>query len=363
MRKRTTDGGLSVNAIAGSYVVILGLNITDDMRAGLRGFAISRDDGTEGETYWMQGTKVFKSVEPHPTPGGRVSSFAHPFQSFQWSDYTAKPGYSYTYTVIAMYGDPGALRPGATAKVSVTTEPIEGAKHTIRFNRGSAATQEYARRFQNKRPSEVGPAAYQWLSRGLLEGIIAFIQRAENGQFGLKGAFYEFQWDEVLKELGAANERGADVKVVFDDIDNDSGPHGANEDAIKRCKIKSITKPRTNGTLMHNKFLVLTENENPRAVLFGSTNLTENGLFGHANCTHVVEDAEIAGKYLTYYEKLTTDPETSRGNTYKKWTIEQTPAPATDFVDGMAPVYSPRANTEALDGTANSPAAPKKGSS
>ena len=40
---------------------------------------------------------------------------------------------------------------------------------------------------------------------------------------------------------------------------------------------------RSNGTLMHNKFLVLTRNDKPVAVLFGSTNLTLNGLFGHAN--------------------------------------------------------------------------------
>jgi len=48
-------------------------------------------------------------------------------------------------------------------------------------------------------------------------------------------------------------------------------------------------------------------------------------------------------------DKLKTDPTTSHGNTYKTWTIEQTPAPATQFVEGMAPVYSPRANIDALD--------------
>jgi hypothetical protein len=43
-----------------------------------------------------------------------------------------------------------------------------------------------------------------------------------------------------------------------------------------------------------------------------------------------------------------TDPETGHGSDYKSWTIEQMPAPATGFVDGMAPVFSPRANLEAL---------------
>lgn len=350
MRKRVSKNGLTVNVVAGSYVVMLGLNVTDAKRAGLRGFAIKRTDKTESESYWMSGTKTFASVEPHPVPGVQYSSLVHPFQSFQWSDYSAKPGHTYMYTITAMNGAPNALKMGVSVDVTVKTEAIEGEEHTIHFNRGSVATQEYARRFQNRPPDKAGQAAYDWLSRGLIEGIIAFIRRAKDGSFGLKGAYYEFQWPTVLDELGKAKKRGADVKVVFDDIDNASGPHKGNEKAIADAKIKSLCKPRTNGTLMHNKFLVLTRNKKPVAVLFGSTNLTENGLFGHANCTHVVENADIAAKYLEFFDKLATDPETGiRASDYKNWTIEQTPAPATDFVEGMAPVFSPRANVDALD--------------
>lgn len=349
MRNQKQKDGLSVNAVAGSHVVMLGINITEPMRNGLRGFGIKRTDHSEGEIYWMSGTKVFESIEPHPAPGGQYSSLHHPFQSFQWADYSAKPGYKYTYTIVAMYGAPQALEQRVSVDVEVTTEPTEGAKHTVNFNRGSPATQEYARRFQNRKPAEIGQAAYDWLSRGLVESIITFIRRAADGSFALKGAFYEFQWPSVLNELRAAKGRGADVSVVFDDIDNATGPHGKNEAAITDTKIKSITTPRTRGTLMHNKFLVLLRDGAPEAVLFGSTNLTENGLFGHANCTHVTEDKDIAAKYLAFHDKLKTDPDTSRGSTYKTWTIEQTPAPATDFIDGMAPVFSPRANLDALD--------------
>jgi HKD family nuclease len=350
MRKHVTKNGLTVNAVAGSFVVVLGLNVTDAKRAGLRGFAIRRTDNTEGETYWMSGMKTFESVEPHPTPGEQFSSHVHPFQTFQWSDYSAKPGYTYTYHVVAMYGAPTALDEGASVDVTVKTEAIEGEEHTIFFNRGSVATQEYARRFQNRRPSEVGQGAYDWLSRGLIEGIIAFIRKATGKSFGLKGAFYEFQWPTVLDELHEAKQRGADVEIVFDDIDNKSGPHAKNEAAIKEAKIKTLCIARTNGTLMHNKFLVLTKNAKPIAVLFGSTNLTENGIFGHANCAHVVENEAIAAEYLAFYDKLTSNPETStKVSDYKNWTIEQTPAPATDFVEGMAPVFSPRANLDALD--------------
>lgn len=356
MRKRVSKGGLTVNAIAGSYVVVLGLDVSNAKRKGLRGFAIQRTDETEGESYWMSGSKTFESVEPHPTPGGQYSSRRHPFQSFQWSDYSAKPDHAYTYSVLALYGPVDALEPRMTVDVSVKTEPIAGAMHTIHFNRGSVATQEYARRFQNLPPlplkkggPSAGPGALDWLSRGLVEGINAFIQRAQGPGDGLKGCFYEFQWPGVLEEFRQAKARGATVSIVYDDIENATGPHTQNEKAIEDAKIKTLTQPRRNGTLMHNKFIVLTKDDKAVAVLFGSTNLTLNGIFGHANCTHVVEDESIAAQYLAFYEKLRGDPVTTRGNTYKQWTIDQTPAPATKFTNGMATVFSPRANIDALD--------------
>lgn len=356
MRKRVSKGGLTVNAVAGSYVVVLGLNVSEAKRQGLRGFAIKRTDHTEDESYWLCGSKTFKSVEPHPAPGGQYSSHVHPIQAFQWSDYSAKPGYSYTYKVVAMYGPVEALTDGVSVQVKVTTEPVAGQQHTVRFNRGSVATQEYARRFQNLPPlplkkggPSAGQAALDWLSRGLLEGIVEFIQRASGPGFGIKGCFYEFQWAGVLDELREAKGRGVDVNVVFDDIDGATGPRKANEAAIKTAKIKSLTKPRQNGTLMHNKFLVLTQAGAPLAVLLGSTNLTLNGLFGHANCTHVVENADIAARYLEFYKKLHTDPATTKGSGYKQWTVDQTPAPADEFTEGMAPVFSPRANLDALN--------------
>lgn len=356
MRKRVSNNGLTVNAIAGSYVVVLGLDISDAKRKGLRGFAIKRTDHTEGESYWMSGAKTFESIEPHPAPGGQYSSHVHPFQSFQWSDYTAKPGYSYTYTVVAMYGPVRALTEGVSIEVSVASEQIEGEEHTIHFNRGSVATQEYARRFQNIPPTPLkkggpsaGQAAFDWLSRGLVEGIVGFIRRAEGSDHGLKGCFYEFQWAGVLDELRKAKGRGVDVSIVYDDIDKPSGPQKKNEYAIAAAKIKTLTTARQNGTLMHNKFIVLTKHDKPVAVLFGSTNLTLNGLFGHANCTHVIENEDIATKYFDFYVKLHTDPVTTRGNSYKQWTIDQTPAPATEFTEGMAPVFSPRANRQALN--------------
>lgn len=349
MRKRQINAGVTVNAIAGCHVVTLGLDISEDRRAGLRGFGIRRTDPAEQESYWMKGTKVFKSVEAFPAPGEQFSSRYHPFQSFQWADYSVKPDRDYSYEVVPMYGAPNALVPAESVSVTVHTEPVVDIDHTVLFNRGAVATQEYARRFLNKWPKDAGPGAYEWLSRGLLEGILAFIGRATDASFGLKGAFYEFQWPTVLEALGAAKARGADVTIVFDDIESDSGPWDDNEDEIRKAHIEAICVPRRNGKLMHNKFIVLTKDGEPIALLFGSTNLTENGIFGHANCVHIVEDAAVAKAYLDYFDKLRLDPELSASSDYKRWTIEHSPAPVDLAENSMHAVFSPRANLDALN--------------
>lgn len=347
MRVRNSTNGLSVNAIAGTHVVFLGLDIEEAMRGGLRGFAVRRHDNTEGEVYWMRGTKVFESLIAHPFPGLNYSSLEQPFQTFQWSDYSAKPAHDYAYEVHALYGDPGNLESRAQCAVEVRTEDTKGATHVINFNRGSPATQEYARRFQMQPPSKAGEEAYKWLSRGLEESILDFISRATDETYGLKGAFYEFQWKSVLKALRAASkDRKVDVDVVFDDIDGKTGPHRKNEGAISDWHLSEVTKARTQGKIMHNKFLVLTrkqgDTEQPVAVLFGSTNLTENGIFGHANSTHIIEGSEIAGKYLKLYAKLATDPATTADSDYKDWIEGQTPAPGDGEPPAMMPVFSPR---------------------
>lgn len=86
MRKRVRQSGVTINAVAGNHVVMLGLNIENSLRRGLRGFAIRRTDVAAEETFWMKGQKTFASIEPTPAAGEQFSSREHPFQSFQWSD-------------------------------------------------------------------------------------------------------------------------------------------------------------------------------------------------------------------------------------------------------------------------------------
>src|SRR5689334_2771611 len=113
--------------------------------------------------------KTFEKTEPHPALGETFSTLRHPVQSFQWCDYSVHPGRKYSFRIVCLYGDPDALESMREIEVTISTEPefgAEGDVHSAFFNRGSVATQEYARRFLNRMPNEAGPGAYEWLSRG-----------------------------------------------------------------------------------------------------------------------------------------------------------------------------------------------------
>ena len=356
MRARKTKAGLTVNAIAGSHVVFLGMDLAKEKRKGFRGFGFKRHDPAEGETVWLRGLKTFQATAPHPAPGETFSTREHPIQGFQWSDFSAKPDRDYVYTIVALYGKPGQLEARIELEVEVHTEPEEGQTHSVFFNRGSVATQEYARRYQNKKPREAGPGAYEWLSRGLLEAFVAFIGEAKKG-WSIHGAIYEFQWPAAIQALVDAKRRGVDVHVIFDDIEaydakgKATGPWEKNRAAIAKMKAKGICTSRANGKLMHNKFFILSRpgaKPKPEAVWTGSTNLTENGIFGHSNLGHIVRDKTIAAGYMDYWSRLQQDLPVD--NAYRALNVAVTATPPKPWGAECVAVYSPRGtNLDALD--------------
>lgn len=356
MRVRDTHDGLTAMATAGSYVVLLGWDLAecDIRRNEVLGFGIQRTRHSDGEVIWLTGTKTFGTVEPDPGPGVPVSSFRHPFQTFQWADYTASPGQTYTYRIVAMQAPVDALVHGASVRLTVTTEPVDQGPHAVHFNRGAIASQEYARRFQNQRPSDVGRSAYDWLSRGLLEGLESFIGQAGNGD-ELHGAFFEFKNPRVFTALRAARRRGASIRILYD---GDS-QRESNERALAESGIKSLAKARTrSGQYAHNKFLVLRQGGTSRAVWTGSTNLSENGIFGHSNNAHIVRDAEVAELYERYWQLLNRDL-TRKPTATEVETISAAP-PACRDRETVA-VFSPRLGLDALDWYADLATSAKRG--
>ena len=358
MRTRKTHQGLTVQAIAGTNVVLLGFDMMKASCNGLMGFALHRTDHTEQEAYWMEGLKTFEETDPGLAPGAKYPTNKHPIQGFTWSDFTAKPGRDYTYRVLALKGAPRSLKTVAEVSVRVQTEAPEGGTHDIYFNRGAAASQEYARRFGARSPGQVGPVAFEWLSRGLYESMTAFISLAKGAGFELRVCAYEFHYTPVLEALGAAKKRGAKVRVVYDR--RKANPGAKNDDAIKTAGIKTLCIPRvaTPSALLHNKFIVLLRQGKAQAVLTGGTNFSEGGIFGHSNAVHIVEEPEIAAAYASYWELLSKDPENAKLRPVLSGLYR---LPKGKPPKGIGVIFSPRDSLDALTWYASLAAGAKDG--
>ncbi|WP_243074472.1 phospholipase D-like domain-containing protein [Microbacterium sp. SS28] len=348
MRRQATRDGVTVQAIAGTHAVLLGIDVAGLDQLDALGFAIRRLDHVEEEQYWLRGMKVFRSVVPDPAPGENYSLRYHPVQGFQWGDYSAKPGRKYTYRVAVVHGPASAPTLGARVDVTVTTEREDDGRHGVWFNRGVAGSQAWNAKFgvPSDELKDPNSSAWAWLSRGLGEAFLSTVATAVDGTWSLHGAFYEFTWSPALLAFGLAASRGADVQLVVHGRDKD--PDGADADddvtaarnraAAEAAGLNPLVTWRVapnKGALQHNKFLVLSHNGTPVAVWTGSTNLTQGAIYGHSNVGHLIHDPAVAAAFLAYWQQLQAATTTAQLRT---WAEANNPLPAPLPV----PVFSPR---------------------
>ena len=311
MRKLTEHDGIKLNAIAGTYVVTLGWDMAEHDCDGLMGFSVYRVDHTENEAYYLEGIKCFAETDPGFPSGASYPTDEQPVQSFQWADYTAKPGHEYSYTVAALGGTPSQLQVRRSAGLDITTESPESGDQDIYFNRGVAGSQAYVKRFGDRKPDKVpNRQAWIWLSRGLYEALCDFVESAIPGKHTLRIAAYEFHYPDFLRRLKDAIGRGVDVEVVYDG--RKAKPGDTNRTAIlavdqaggKKLADHCTERTKNSSYIAHNKFIVKLEDGNPQSVWTGGTNFSDGGIFGHSNVGHLIEDPDIAGLYLQYWDAL-----------------------------------------------------------
>lgn len=356
MRVKRQKGGLRVHAVAGTYVVSLGMDLPETACDGLRGFSIHRTDHTENEAKFLTGMKVFADTDPGFPAGEPYSTEKHPIQSFQWADYSAKPGHKYTYTVMARKGPPEALVTYAQVVINIETESPENGDHDVYFNRGVAASQEYARRFGDRAPEKVSSQtdylkhpAFVWLSRGLYEALVDFVTSADPAHDSLRIAAYEFAFPPFLAVLKEALDRGVDIRIVYDGREDKNGHPGKdNRAAVADAGLSGVSKERTRpkSVISHNKFIVRLRDGEPVSVWTGGTNFSKGGIFGHSNVAHLVEEPAVASKFLDYWEVLNTDPTDKVLTTAVEGL---TPLPPAKPPKGTTVIFSPRGSLAALN--------------
>jgi phosphatidylserine/phosphatidylglycerophosphate/cardiolipin synthase-like enzyme len=351
MRVKRNNNGLTVFAVSGTYVVMFGFNMDEADCAGLLGFSIHRTDHTENEAYYLEGIKAFEETDPGLKSGSLFSTRDQPIQSFQWADYSAKPGHLYTYSVTALKGTPFKLEPFANTRIHIITECPESGDNDIYFNRGTAASQAYIRRYGDVSPEEVkNNKAFEWLSRGLNEALEDFIRSCIPGRNELRIAAYEFNYDKFLNIVKQVSGSGVDIKVVYDARKDE--PKIENDAAVVTAGLENICSRRTRpkSYISHNKFIVKLLDGEPVSVWTGGTNFSQGGIFGHSNVAHVVQEKDVAKLFLDYWTELNNDPESTQ---IKQKVEEISSLPAGKPVKGTSVLFSPRKNLDALDWYAN----------
>ena len=365
-----TKRGFEAKAISGTHVILIALNCPDASRKGLMGFAFERDlvgPGSAGPKF-LRSQKVFKSVVPDPKSALEPNDPTHrqafytdrfPVQSFIWGDYAALPGRTYRFRILPMFGVPGALTtdPKDEIKLEIATEEewVPGqTTHGVWFNRGAIASQKFAEEFGNKPPDDINDPTDKtvvWLSRGLLEACLAYINETKTGD-ALRVAAYEFTYPPVLNALKALIDKGIDVQIVYHDTtDPKTGNDGPNETAMKVAGLpindQKITYRRSKTKIPHNKFIVrLKDGTVPVEVWTGSTNFTPSGFLGQTNVGHRVADPATAQQYLEFWEIVKTDPEIKDA---RAQLATLTPNPAEAIAESsVVRLFSPRAKAEML---------------
>lgn len=319
LRKNPQDT-FRVKAYAGTNGVLLAFDLDEALKPGLLGFAVMQKEGNK-RWQWLLNSLTFPGRQHTLPKWNATPSNLAPIQKFRWADYSIEPGTTCKYRVHPVYGSPDEPKLVEGLDVEVTTDDGQPKGHRVCFNRAVAASQAFGRKFpevdallsanKDLAIEDWPDAPREWLSNGLLDAILGFIDRAKDGKWALDVAIYEYELAAIVNAVNAAHRRGVKVRVLYHAKEGDDQTD-QNAESLK--KIPAARKrARVTSRIFHDKFIVLSKinaagKHVPQAVLCGSTNFTENGVYRQANVVHEAGDKAIAARYLALFEVIWDDP-------------------------------------------------------
>lgn len=322
----TQSGPYHGAALVGTHSAIIGWSFDDPaLRDGLLGFAIRRTDldPASGEILrldWLGGYKQFKQTDTGKVED--VRSLEAPFQRFRWSDYTLSNSRSYIYEVFPMRGPPGALtRDEDPLRFEMRPSREDQDGLGVFVNRGVTAAKAYLSRFKYQHPSEIGPPAYRWLSRGLKESLLELINNTLPGE-ALHVAIYEFFDHEIAKSLKDALDRNVDVHIVHDAKPGKKSTL-KNEKVINLFGLENVRTKRTTVNISHNKIVIRLVNGIPKVVWTGSANFSENAFNFQTNMALIISDPAAVQFYEDYFQVLLGNPSKAQSKIENRQIMDQ----------------------------------------
>ncbi|MDE2402136.1 MAG: hypothetical protein KGL90_10765 [Burkholderiales bacterium] len=307
------------------------------------GFAVYRIDAAGNETV-LPSMAVFPGFKRKP--GQTTADF--PVQKFYWKDPYARlvanktGSRKFRYKVVPLAGKPGSLKPmavGFAVSNEVEITPHLSDSLAAYFNRGIISTQHVSDALGADKPSKgkllkrvanEADSLRADLAGDMIQALTGFVAEAQAGG-DLYCALYELGDDQLINALAGLKSR---LHVVLSnpkasDEQSQSGETDGNvtsRQTLKDAGAEVVDRMLPSNQIGHNKFAVLVQKKKPVAVLFGSTNWTATGLCTQTNNTIIWRDADLAGRYLDYWKKLSgdtadaaDDPKALQGKDLRSW--------------------------------------------
>ena len=298
---------------------------------GCLGFALYRIDPTGIETVLPS-----HAVWPGDTIKPGQTTADYPIQKFYWKDPYARleaektGNRTFHYKIVPLHGAPGALQPMPDQPVLVTNEatvaPAVSQGLTATFNRGLISTQRVSRAMTGHlapvsliaEVSKPDSRLRASLSGDMVETLTGFLARTAAGG-DIYAALYELGDDELIAQLTGLGHRLHLVLSNAIKTDPDTNQK-TDSNAGARATLKATDGEQYDRVLGanqigHNKFLVYVDPAGtPTAVLAGSTNWTPTGLCTQTNNTLVIDNPDLAARYLSYWHHLATDTNDAAAN-------------------------------------------------
>jgi len=298
------------------------------------GFAVYRIDVNAGTETCLPALATFPGQDPAPNR----TTADDPIQKFFWKDLYAVRGGLYKYKIVPLTGTPGNLTPLNMPPLISNAVSITAQRglFSAYFNRGILATQATAHAidtaapgFQTRLLDNIkipGNPLRQQLAGQMIDALLALVKRAEVENGDCYAALYELEDDQLVAELQKLTNR---LHIVLSNLQGSTPKKGTaptpnappvnDADHAYRLRLEASHADKydrifKSGQIGHNKFVVYVKDNEPRAVLFGSTNWTYHGLCAQSNNSLIVESPTLAHNYFQYWQMLKQDTVATHGD-------------------------------------------------
>lgn len=269
-----------------------------------------------------------------PPPAKRPTTDYWPIQSYQWKDLFVPEEIEVEYEIVPVMGTPGQ-KLVAIPGLAIRTNPIKATdtigSHRVVFNRGIISTQALSKKLPKGKSGSPSAAALRKhigtpgdkirasLAGEAIDALTSLLNRARNDGGTCYCALYELTDPELIDALKRSKGRvevilaNADITGEGDDGKTRKIYDGTN--AETRKELRTVLGNALHDRLLpkgsyigHNKFVVYVNTAGTaKTVLTGSTNWTATGLCAQSNNILLIEDDDIAARYLDCWRRLLAD--------------------------------------------------------